>query len=108
MIARQTDDTDIVGEVLERGEAAESDDDALSVRPYRFEPYLAMPDGVDSTGATAGLRVWTELAIQTGKHRAIRRYSSFLLWYSNNKVVADRRIYTLLTRWRYIYNIIHN
>ena len=41
-------DTEIVGAVLERGEAAESDDYRHIVQPYRFGPYLAMPDGVDS------------------------------------------------------------
>ena len=49
-IARHTltsDDADIVGTVLERGESAKSDDGHI-VQPYRFEPYLAMPDGVDS------------------------------------------------------------
>ena len=43
-----SDDTEIVGAVLERGEAAESDDYSHIVQPYRFEPYLAMPDVVDS------------------------------------------------------------
>ena len=43
-----TDDTDIVGAVLERGDAAESDDFSHIVQPYRFEPYLAMPGRVDS------------------------------------------------------------
>ena len=43
-----TDDTDIVGAVLERGDSAESDDYSHIVQPYRFEPYLAMPGGVDS------------------------------------------------------------
>ena len=47
-----SDDIEIVGAVLERGEAAESDDCSHIVQPYRFEPYLAMPDGVDSTTAT--------------------------------------------------------
>ena len=42
------DDTEIVGTVLKRGEAAESDDYNHIVQPCRFEPYLAMPDGVDS------------------------------------------------------------
>ena len=37
-----SDDIEIVEAVLKRGEAAES------VQPYRFEPYLTMPDGVDS------------------------------------------------------------
>ena len=41
-------DTEIVGAVLERGEAAESDDYSHIVQPYRFGPYLAMPGGVDS------------------------------------------------------------
>ena len=31
-----------------RGEATESDDYSHIVQPYRFEPYLAMPNGVDS------------------------------------------------------------
>ena len=53
-IARQTDDTEIVGAVLERGEAAESDDYSHIVQPYMFEPYLAMPDDVDSAIATDG------------------------------------------------------
>ena len=43
-----SDDTDIVGAVFERTEAAESDDYSHIVQPYRFEPYLAMPDGVDN------------------------------------------------------------
>ena len=43
-----SDDYDIVGAVLERGEAAESDDYCHIVQPYRFEPYLVMPDGVDN------------------------------------------------------------
>ena len=43
-----SDDIEIVGAVLKRGEAAESDDYSHIVQPYRFEPYLAMPDGVDS------------------------------------------------------------
>ena len=43
-----SDNTEIVGAVLERGEAAESDDYSIIVQTYRFEPYLAMPDGVDS------------------------------------------------------------
>ena len=43
-----SDDIEIVGAVLKRGEAAESDDYSYIVQPYRFEPYLAMPDGVDS------------------------------------------------------------
>ena len=42
------DDIEIVEAVLQRGEAAESDDYSHIVQPYRFEPYLAMPDGVDS------------------------------------------------------------
>ena len=41
-------DTDIDRAVLERGDAAESDDYSHIVQPYRFEPYLAMPGGVDS------------------------------------------------------------
>ena len=36
-----SDDTEIVGAVLKRGEAAESDDYSHIVQPYRFEPYLA-------------------------------------------------------------------
>ena len=40
-----SDDIEIVGAVLKRGEAAESDE---IVQPYRFETYLAMPNGVDS------------------------------------------------------------
>ena len=51
MIARRTDDTEIVGAVLERGEAAESDNYSRIVQPYRFEPYLTMPNGVDSAFA---------------------------------------------------------
>ena len=43
-----SDDIEIVGAVLKRGEAAESDDYSHIVQPYRFEPYLSMPDGVDS------------------------------------------------------------
>ena len=43
-----SDDIEIVGAVLKRGEAAESDDYSHIVQPYRFEPYLAMLDGVDS------------------------------------------------------------
>ena len=42
-----SDDTEIVGAVLKR-DAAESDDYSHIVQPYRFEPYLAMPGGVDS------------------------------------------------------------
>ena len=42
-----SDDIEIVA-VLKRGEAAESDDYSHIVQPYRFEPYLAMPGGVDS------------------------------------------------------------
>ena len=42
-----SDDIEIVEAVLKR-EAAESDDYSHIVQPYRFEPYLAMPDGVDS------------------------------------------------------------
>ena len=49
-----SDDTEIVGAVLERGEAAESDDYSHIVQPYMFEPYLAMPDDVDSAIATDG------------------------------------------------------
>ena len=43
-----SDDIKIVRAVLKRGEAAESDDYSHIVQPYRFEPNLAMPDGVDS------------------------------------------------------------
>ena len=43
-----SDDIEIVGAVLKKGEAAESDDYSHIVQPYRFEPYLAMPNGVDS------------------------------------------------------------
>ena len=43
-----SDDIEIVRAVLKRGEAAESDDYSHIVQPYRFEPYLAMPNGVDS------------------------------------------------------------
>ena len=43
-----SDDIEIVRAVLKRGEAAESDDYSHSVQPYRFEPYLAMPNCVDS------------------------------------------------------------
>ena len=43
-----SDDIEIVEAVLKRGEAAESDDYSHIVQPYRFEPCLAMPDGVDS------------------------------------------------------------
>ena len=43
-----SDDIEIVEAVVKRGEAAESDDYSHIVQPYRFEPYLAMPDGVDS------------------------------------------------------------
>ena len=42
-----SDNTDIFGSVFER-EAAESDDYSHIVQPCRFEPYHAMPDGVDS------------------------------------------------------------
>ena len=35
-----SDDTEIVGAVLKRGEAAESDDYSHIVQPCRFEPYL--------------------------------------------------------------------
>ena len=42
-----SDDIEIVGAVLKR-EAAESDDYSHIVQPYRFEPYHAMPNGVDS------------------------------------------------------------
>ena len=43
-----SDGTEMVGAVLERGDAAESDDyNSHIVQPYRFEPYLAVPDGVD-------------------------------------------------------------
>ena len=38
-----SDDIDIIGAVLKRGEAAESDDYSHIVQPYRFEPHLAMP-----------------------------------------------------------------
>ena len=43
-----SDDIEIVGSVLKRGEAAESDDYSHIVQPYRFEPYHAMLNGVDS------------------------------------------------------------
>ena len=43
-----SDDMDIVETVLKRGEAAESDDYSHIVQPYRFQPYLAMPGGIDS------------------------------------------------------------
>ena len=43
-----SDDIEIVRTVLKRGEAAESDEYSHIVQPYRFEPYLAMPNGVDS------------------------------------------------------------
>ena len=43
-----SDDIEIIGAVLKRGEAAESDDNGHIVQPYRFEPDLAMPNGVDS------------------------------------------------------------
>ena len=43
-----SDDIEIVGAVLKRGEAAESDDYSHMVQSYRFEPYRAMPNGVDS------------------------------------------------------------
>ena len=43
-----SDDIEIIEAVLKRGDAAESDDYSHIVQPYRFEPYLAMPDGVDS------------------------------------------------------------
>ena len=33
-----SDDNEIAGAVLERGEAAESDDYSHNVQPYRFEP----------------------------------------------------------------------
>ena len=46
-----SDDIEIVGAVLERGEVAESDDCSHVVQPYRFEPYLAMPGGVDNAVA---------------------------------------------------------
>ena len=48
-----SDDIEFVGAVLKRGEAAESDDYSHIVQPYRFEPYLAMPDSVDSAIAAA-------------------------------------------------------
>ena len=38
---------------MERGEAAESDDYSHIVQPYRFEAYLAMPNGVDSAIANS-------------------------------------------------------
>ena len=47
-IETDSEDIEIVGAVLKRGEAAESDDYSHIVQPYRFEPYLVMPDGVDS------------------------------------------------------------
>ena len=43
-----SDDIEIVGAVLKRGEAAESDDYSHIVQLYRFEPYRAMPNGIDS------------------------------------------------------------
>ena len=43
-----SDDIEIVRAVFKRGEAAESDDYSHIVQPYRFEPYLVMPNGVDS------------------------------------------------------------
>ena len=43
-----SDDIEIAGAVLERGEAAESDEYSHIVQAYRFEPYLAMPDDSDS------------------------------------------------------------
>ena len=43
-----SDDIEIVGAVLKRGEAVESDDYSHIVQPYRFELYHAMPNGVDS------------------------------------------------------------
>ena len=43
-----SDDTEIVGAVFKIGEAAESDNYSHIAQPYRFEPYLAMPDGVDN------------------------------------------------------------
>ena len=43
-----SDDIEIIGAVLKRGEAAESDDYSHMVQSYRFEPYRAMPNGVDS------------------------------------------------------------
>ena len=49
-----SDDIEIVRAVLKRGEAAESDDYSHIVQPYRFEPYLAMPNGVDSAIAADG------------------------------------------------------
>ena len=49
-----SDDNEIVRAVLKRGEAAESDDYSQIVQPYRFEPYLAMPNGVDSAIAADG------------------------------------------------------
>ena len=47
-----SDDIEILEAVLKRGEAAESDDYSHIVQPCRFEPYLAMADGVDSATAT--------------------------------------------------------
>ena len=49
-----SDDIEIVRAVLKRGEAAESDDYSHIVQPYRFESYLAMPNGVDSAIAADG------------------------------------------------------
>ena len=37
-----SDDIEIVGAILKRGDAAESDDYSHIVQPYRFQPYLAM------------------------------------------------------------------
>ena len=48
-----SDDIESVGAVLKRGEVAESDDYSHIVQPYRLQPYLAMPDGVDSAIAAA-------------------------------------------------------
>ena len=43
-----SEDIEIVGAVLERGEAAESDNYSQIIQPYRFEPCHATPDGVGS------------------------------------------------------------
>ena len=48
------DDIEIVRAFLKRGEAAESDDYSHIVQPYRFQPYLAMPNAVDSAIAADG------------------------------------------------------
>ena len=47
-----SDDTDIVGAVLERGVSAESDNYSHIVQPFRFEPYHTTSDGVDSAITT--------------------------------------------------------